>query len=229
MKKTIKYRETGTEPPARCQNSKKPDDLYDSGSEEAILISRCRSGNMTAMSQLIEKYQNRLFNAVFRMVGNHDDALELTQEAFYRAIKSIKKFRGEAHFYSWLYRIGMNLCINHHRRGKRVRITSLHSDSGATGSQADGLAAMMAGREDDSPVYQVQVKENYARALLALEKLDGQARAVVVLRDIENLNYSQIAGILQVPVGTVKSRLSRARMAIRELLLESKEKETNIT
>jgi len=174
---------------------------------------------MVAFGQLIEQYQDRLFNAVFRIVGNRDDALELTQEAFYRALKGLPKFRGNAGFFTWLYRIGMNLCINFHRRRQRVQITSISGGEDRLGRQADTLA-QMAEAEDYSPVQQLQIKESHNRALTALRQLEPAARAVVVLRDIEELNYAQIAEVLEVPVGTVKSRLARARAILREQLQE---------
>jgi RNA polymerase sigma-70 factor (ECF subfamily) len=207
---TSRYAERQTD--RACQN------ICDGGSEDDVLIKRCRTGNMAAFEQLVLKYQDRLFNAVFRMVGDYDDAMELTQEAFYRAMKGLKKFRGNAGFYTWLFRIGMNLCINHHRRQQRIQIRSLSGDD-QLGHQADALT-VMAKANDSSPVYQAQVRENHGRVLAALEELEASARAVVVLRDIEELDYAQIADILQVPTGTVKSRLSRARAALRRQLLK---------
>ncbi|MBN1764247.1 MAG: sigma-70 family RNA polymerase sigma factor [Sedimentisphaerales bacterium] len=192
-------------------------------SEEGILIKRCRAGNMVAYSQLIQKYQDRLFNAVFRMVGNRDDALELTQETFYRAMKGLKKFRGSSGFYTWLFRIGMNLCISHHRRQQRVHMTSMHAGSDEFGHQADLLTAMARNKKQETPLQQIQLKESYHRVLDALDELEAPARAVVILRDIEQLSYSQIARILEVPVGTVKSRISRARMILREKLIDNHE------
>ena len=218
MKKIKSYQPNGTDyATKRPKVSSKVS--YDSElTEDEALIARCRMGNMVAFGQLIERYQDRLFNAVSRMVGNHDDALEITQETFYRAMKGLKKFRGSAGFFTWLYRIGMNLCINHYRRGRRVHITSLQSGHDVMGRQADHLAAMARSNEY-SPDKQVQIKESYDRVLTAMETLEPDARAVVVLRDIEQLHYGQIAQILELPIGTVKSRLSRARSTLREQLL----------
>ena len=100
-----------------------------------------------------------------------------------------------------------------------MRFASVHGSDEIMGRQADGLMAIMAGKEE-SPVHQAQVKESHARALQALEELEPSARAIVILRDIEGLTYGQIAGILEVPVGTVKSRLARARANLRERLVE---------
>ena len=182
---------------------------------EDVLISRCRAGNMVAFGQLIEKYQDRLFNAIFRMVNNYDDAQELTQEAFVRALKGIKRFRGNARFYTWLFRIGINLSISHRRR-QRVRLMTTGPNVAKSG-QAAALMEM-ADAKSPSPLREAQIRERHQQVLDALERLEPQARAVVVLRDIEQLDYAEIARILEVPTGTVKSRLFRARMAVREQL-----------
>jgi RNA polymerase sigma-70 factor, ECF subfamily len=220
MKNTKNSTTGGTNTSPNCQNNRPKRDSSPSN-EDDLLIARCRSGNMVAFGQLVEKYQDRLFNAVLRMVGNQDDALELTQEAFFRAIKGLKKFRGKAGFYTWLFRIGMNLSLNHRKRSQTVRFASIHSTSEVMGTQADGLLAAVGGRQENSPIRQAQVNEDYQRLLRAMEELEPHARAVVVLRDIEELSYEQIAKILEVPIGTVKSRLARARALLRRQLMES--------
>ena len=216
MKNTKKNHIGGTDRIGNGQNNR-PNALDHSLSEDDLLVARCKSGNMVAFGRLVEKYQDRLFNTILRMVGSYDDALELTQESFFRAMKGIKKFRGNALFYTWLFRIGINLSLNHRNRYQKVRFTSVHNSDQTVGRQADGLMAAMAGKEA-SPVQQAQIKESHARVLQALEQLEAPARAVVILRDIEGLNYSQIARVLEVPVGTVKSRLARARASLREQL-----------
>lgn len=184
---------------------------------DEVLVSRCRSGNMVAFGELIELYQDRIFNAVFRMVGNYDDAQDLTQEAFLRALKSIKRFRGNAKFYTWLFRIAMNLSITHRQRVRRAP----RSGAWQTGGQAAVLLEL-ADKKNPSPLREAQIKERHQQVLEALEQLAPEARAIVVLRDIEQLGYSDIGKILEVPVGTVKSRLYRARLAVREQLTQGK-------
>lgn len=218
MKKTKNNPTGGTVSSPRGQNNR-PSRENNALTEDDLLVARCKDGNIVAFGKLIEKYQDRLFNTILRQVGSHDDALELTQESFFRAMKGIKKFRGNAGFYTWLFRIGMNLSINHRVRSQKVRFTSIHRPDQEAGHQADGLISAMASRES-SPAQKAQVNESYDRALRALENLEPPARAVVVLRDIEGLNYAQIAQILEVPTGTVKSRLARARAFLREQLME---------
>ena len=155
------------------------------------------------------------------MVGNHDDALELSQEAFVRAMKGLKNFRGQSGFYTWLFRIGMNLAINHRQRQRQrhITFTSLQPNDDEVGRQADGLAAILESREP-LPPQQVELREEHQRMLEGLAEMETAARAVIVLRDIEGLGYSEIAGILEIPPGTVKSRICRARKALREKLTQ---------
>jgi len=184
---------------------------------DEVLLARCRAGQMAAFGTLVERYQHRLYNAVLRMVGNTDDAQEITQDAFVRALQGLRQFRGRSGFYTWLFRIGMNLSINLRRRRHRVPVVSFSSDNNPAGTQADGLANL-AGPAEASPVHRAEVHEAHRRALAALAELEPAMRAVVILRDIEDLDYAQIGRILDIPVGTVKSRLSRARMALRDKL-----------
>ncbi|MBN1437617.1 MAG: sigma-70 family RNA polymerase sigma factor [Sedimentisphaerales bacterium] len=183
------------------------------------LVSLSRAGNMTAFGQLIQRYQSRLFNAIYRVVGHHDDALELTQDAFVRALQAIKKFRSQSSFYTWLFRIGINLSINHRRRKEKLHMHSLNVEPDLAQGQAAELARL-ADPNSPSPAHQAQLNEQYQRTINALDQLEPDARAVVVLRDIEQMDYALIAQVLEVPVGTVKSRLSRARMTLRNQLIQ---------
>lgn len=207
----------GTANSSRGLNAVDGDNLAGTEMSEDVLVSRCRAGNMAAFGQLIEMYQDRLFNAIFRMVSNYDDAQELTQEAFVRALKGIKRFRGNSRFYTWLFRIGMNLSINHRRRQKVRPIAT--GESVPRGGQAAALLEL-ADEKGTSPLREAQIKERHQQVLDALDRLEPQVRAIIVLRDIEQLGYAEIAGILEVPTGTVKSRLFRARMAVRQQFSE---------
>lgn len=186
--------------------------------DDEKLIHQCRIGNLVAFGKLMEKYQDRLFNMTFRMLGNHDDALEVTQEAFYKALKGLKKFRGKSGFYTWLYRIALNLCINQYRQNQKLQMTSLYAGAESSRNQADGLLGKIADQQTPSAHDRLELLESHKRVMDALGQIEPSSRAVIVLRDIENLDYAQIARILQVPLGTVKSRLSRARMIIRKQL-----------
>ena len=176
-----------------------------------VLVERTRRGDMHAFGLLVAKYQDRLFNLVCRMCPNRQDAEELTQEALVRALEKMWQFNRQSQFYTWLFRIAVNLVISHRRRASRIRWQSL-------GDQQQADQMLRPTRSVDSPEAVAMTAELNRRLEQALEGLDDEFRALIVLRDIEEMNYNQIAEVLEVPVGTVKSRLHRARCALREEL-----------
>jgi RNA polymerase sigma-70 factor (ECF subfamily) len=188
--------------------------------EDAILVDRLQSGDLAALDVLITRYQDRLYNALLRMVGNAEDARDLTQETFLRALSAISSFRGSSRIYTWLFRIGMNLAMNQRRRNRREK--SLCDPRGdhdpAVSPQAETLLQRAAERAEPLPDCEVEQAERHELVRRALGLLEPPQRAIIVLRDIEGLDYHQIAEVLEVAVGTVKSRLHRARMALRERL-----------
>jgi RNA polymerase sigma-70 factor (ECF subfamily) len=187
---------------------------------DAALVEQCRRGDMQAFGSLVAKYQDRIFNMIYRMCGRRADAEELAQEAFLKALERITQFRGQSQFYTWLFRIAANLTISHRRRGGRVRFQSLSGPEEFEQSQADALTAAMARRRTPAPEAAVMAAETHQRVMEALEELDDEFRLVVVLCDIEDMDYAQIAQVLGVPVGTVKSRLHRARCMLKEKLAD---------
>ena len=162
-----------------------------------------------------------MFNAVLRMVGDRDDASELTQEAFARALASLDGFRGDAHPYTWFFRIALNLAISRLRQDKRRRVFSLdHQGGGRPGRPADQASALierMRGRSPD-PAAAAEDRERGEQVLAALGRVDPEHRAVLVMRDVEGMDYQQMADVLDLPLGTLKSRLFRARIALRDEL-----------
>lgn len=168
------------------------------------------------MGRLIVKYQDRLYNAILKICGNPDDAAELTQETFVKVLENINTFREQSGFYTWLFRVGVNLTLNFCSRRLRLGMRSL--DVAAGEQEGSSMAANLPDKRQTDPVTTAENRELVRHVLAALEKLDDHQRAVVVLRDIEGMSYEQIAEILQIELGTVKSRLSRARTALRELL-----------
>ena len=186
--------------------------------DERDLLAQCRQGDMTAFALLVEKYQDRLFNATYRLCGNYQDACELSQETFLRALKGIAGFRGDAKFYTWLFRIALNLTRSYHRRAGRKRSRSLDEPDGTLelASQARGLGAA----DCPSPAERAEQAERNSKVSAALDRLAQQYKTVIVLRDVEDLDYRQIAQIVGVPVGTVKSRVHRGRLALRQYLAD---------
>jgi RNA polymerase sigma-70 factor (ECF subfamily) len=171
---------------------------------------------MEAFGSLIAKYQDRLYNAILRICGEREEAADLCQEAFVRVLQRLETFRGQSQFYTWLFRIAVNLTLSRRRRASRVRFTSLSNDP----ELGDGQMAQAAGplRAAADPARQAMDGEAHRRVLEALDALDDEHRVAIVLRDIEEMDYDQIAAVLAVPVGTVKSRLHRARCMLREKL-----------
>lgn len=196
---------------------------------DVALLRKAQAGDRAAYGQVVLLYQDRLFNAVLRMVGDRDEALELTQEAFTRGLVKIDSFRGDASPYTWLFRIAMNLAISQLRRGgSRGRVFSLDrpsaNGSGRRGSrdaaddQAAGLIDRVARDASPTPAERAENRERDQHVLAALGRLDAEYRAVLVMRDIEGFDYQQMADVLGLPLGTLKSRLFRARMALRDEL-----------
>jgi RNA polymerase sigma-70 factor, ECF subfamily len=187
--------------------------------EDLALVEQTQQGDMAAFGRLVTKYQDRVYNTCWRLCGNVEDARDLTQDAFLRALQAIDRFQGKAGFYTWLFRIAVNLAISHRRKGRHAVQLSLHDSDGTRliDSQAAGLVRRIGPRGMD-PSVTMETREAHRVLLRVLEEMDDEFRTVLVLRDVESFDYHEIGEILDVPPGTVKSRLHRARMALREKL-----------
>jgi len=199
----------------------------------AALLRRAQSGDRAAYGLLIVAYQDRLYNAVLRLVGDAEEAGDLTQETFTRGLMNIHSFRGDAQPYTWLFRIAVNLAISSLRRVKRRRTFSLdgagsHTGGGGSGGngrarsdsndQAAGLMDRVTQSAVPGPLMTLEKRERDQQVLAALGRVDAEYRAVLVMRDIEGFDYQQMAEVLELPLGTLKSRLFRARLALRDEL-----------
>ena len=187
--------------------------------DDAVLVERCRQGDSAAMERLILKYQNRIYNVILRICVNTDDATELTQDTFVKIIENIENFQGRSSFYTWAFRIAVNLTLNYCRRNVRIGFSSLDAEQVTYNSQPGRILKELL--SDDSsldPAVVAQDKELCQILVESLKKLDDAQRAVVVLRDIEGMNYNQIANVLDIELGTVRSRLSRGRKKLRQIL-----------
>ncbi len=186
--------------------------------DDFFLIKRYRNGDKAALDSLIKRYQGRLYNVILKMCSNPDDAMELTQDSFVKVIENVDSFEGKSTFYTYLFRVGVNLAINFCNRRKIVRFTAL--DGGDADVQ--GSAALMDYFQSDSepdPADVLMNKEAVGLLRSALGSLDEKYRTIIVLRDIEDMSYEQISEILELESGTVKSRLFRARMLLKEKLM----------
>jgi len=184
------------------------------GDPDMALVQAVRSGNQHAYSELIGRYQDKIFSLVAGLVRDHDDALDLTQEIFVKAYRGIDKFRAQSGFYTWLYRIAVRHCIDHSRRRKRTQET-LPLDG-------DALAEMGFEPADTSPSAnpeRVVVNQHLKVAIRnAIASVQEPFRTAVVLHDVEGLSQEEIAQIMGCPLGTAKSRIQRGRAALRERL-----------
>ena len=181
---------------------------------EEQLIRRAQQGDNGAFEELLLLHQKKVYNLCLRMSANPDDALDLSQEAFLRAWRSLGQYQFEASFSTWLFRLTSNICIDFLRRKKRRQETSLTesydgSDEGAELSVPDA---------QPGPEQQAMTNETKIELARAMEQLSPEHREILQLRVVEDLQYEQIADILGVRVGTVKSRLARARLALRKIL-----------
>ena len=189
--------------------------------DDAVLVRQCRQGDSEATETLILKYQNRIYNAILRICANPDDAAELTQDTFVKVIENIDKFEARSSFYTWAFRIGVNLTLNYCQRSVKLGLKSLDAVDSEHGDGDKDKQMLKEFLTDDSlpdPTVVVENKELCRMVVKALMKLDDAQRAVVVLRDIEGMNYAQIAEVLDIELGTVRSRLSRARSRLREIM-----------
>lgn len=187
--------------------------------DDSILVKQCRQGDSEAMERLILKYQNRIYNIILKMCANPDDAAELTQETFVKIIEKIDGFQGRSSFYTWAFRIAVNLTLNYCQKSVKLRLRSLDAQQDGHDEQArQQLKEYLSDSSSPDPAAIAQNKELCELAKKSLMKLDENQKAVVVLRDIEGMSYAQIAEVLDIELGTVRSRLSRARNNLREIL-----------
>jgi len=187
--------------------------------DDSVLVERCRQGDSAAMERLILKYQKRIYNVILRMCRNTDDAAELTQETFVKIIQKINEFEGRSNFYTWAFRIAVNLTLNYCQRSARIDLKSLDiEDIDRSRQTRRKLKELLTDDSCPDPAVLAQNKELCDIVMQSLMKLDDAHRAVVVLRDIEGMNYARIAEVLDIELGTVKSRLSRARSNLRKIM-----------
>jgi len=186
---------------------------------DSALLQQYTDGDEAVLERLITKYRDRIYNTILRICGNVDDAAELTQETFVKIIRNLDRFEGRSSLYTWAFRIAVNLTLNYCRRKSRTQMVPLDLMVGPDNEQAKhALRDYLRDESVEDPAAVIQNKEQVELILKAIDKLDEDQRAVVVLRDIENMEYNEIAKVLQVELGTVKSRISRARANLRENL-----------
>jgi RNA polymerase sigma-70 factor (ECF subfamily) len=182
-------------------------------SDDLSLVEACRAGRTEAFSLLVQRYQGRLYPTIARLVGSADDAEDILQDAFVRAFEKLDQFHGESSFYTWIYRIAVNLALSGHRR-RRVRSLVKLGRRYTAGGEAHPADES----SDSDPAAPLERAERERIVRAALDRLGPEHRAVVVLKDFDGRRYEEISAILDIPVGTVRSRLHRARCELRDRL-----------
>jgi RNA polymerase sigma-70 factor (ECF subfamily) len=175
------------------------------------LILDTLAGDLDAFGVIVQRYQDRLFQAVYRRLENAEDSQDVVQEAFLSAYQSLDSFKGDAQFFTWLYRIALNTAISL----KRKQRVALRLD---LGSEAGGPIDPPDTSNVSRPDHGMEQVEREQRVRRALDRLSPEHRAVLVMKDMEGQKYETMAEILEVPVGTIRSRLHRARLELRGLL-----------
>ena len=178
--------------------------------KDSQLIADACSGNTAAFGQLVVRYQDRLYNTLVHVVGSAEDAADVVQDAFVQAFLKLDTFHGASAFYTWLYRIAFNLAIS--RRRRQHPCVSVEQHRLIAGDEPVERGA--------GPTERIEQEERAARVQQALATLSEEHRSVLVLREIDGYCYETIGEILELPVGTVRSRLHRARLQLREQLKE---------
>lgn len=184
-------------------------------SEDAQLVERCQRGEAQAFNELVTKYRNKAYAMIYNMVRNEQDAWDLAQDGFLKAWKSIGRFRGQSSFYTWLYRIMTNVTIDWIRK---KRIESAEEFDETLGLQGVEAGAITVAKTEALPLQKMAAAEIRVRIDAAVEKLSPEHRAVILMREMDGLEYQEIADVVGCSIGTVMSRLFYARKKLQSLL-----------
>lgn len=182
--------------------------MVSEGISDAECVRRVLQGEKDAFELLVHRHQKTIFNLLYRMLGDYDEAAEISQEAFLSAYRSIRQFRGDANFSTWLYRIALN-----HASTRRRSLTKWQQRTVAIETTE------LASEGELDPAETMEQKEIEEQVQNALNGLEPDDATIILLKDLQDVPYEEVARVLQVPVGTVKSRLHRARRALKARLL----------
>jgi len=186
---------------------------------EETLIKRCKDGDLQAFEELISKYETKVFNITFRILGDYAEAEDVSQDIMVKVFKSIKGFKEQSSFYTWLYRITVNECMDMVKKRKKAVLYSIDSPFE---TEDDEIKREI---QDKGESVEEKVERNELRKYLAeaMNLLSCEHKTVIVLRDVQGFSYEEIAEIIKCPPGTVKSRINRARSELKDLLMKNKE------
>ena len=181
--------------------------------QDDLLVHKAQKGDIEAFEELICAYEHRIYNIAYRMMGNPDDAMDVAQEALLKIYRSFKKFKNQSTFSTWIYRVTVNTCLDELRKKKKGFLLHLNDEEGSGKDIMDSSS-------DSLPEVSYERKERLKSLQKAILELVPDYRSVIVLRDIQGFSYEEIAEILHCPLGTVKSRINRARAELRKKLSE---------
>ncbi|MCL2227034.1 MAG: sigma-70 family RNA polymerase sigma factor [Oscillospiraceae bacterium] len=184
--------------------------------EEMTTIKKVLDGDVDAFEELVLANQKNVYNLALKMTKNEEDALDISQEAFLKAFRQLDAFRGESRFSVWLYRLTYNLCIDFLRKKNKAQISSLSAYQDENGNPHDVEIPDMRELPEDR-VFRKELRKEIAESI---GKLSQSHREVLVMREINEMSYAEIAGTLSISEGTVKSRLARARLNLANILVE---------
>ena len=178
---------------------------------DQTLIEQCLAGRREAFGQLVDRYQNRLFHSLMHLLGSTEDAQDAAQDAFVQAFEKLASFRGQSQFYSWLFRIAFNTAVSAKRKTRRMSVSleGRRESSGAEPSDAN---------PSNEPSYALDVSDRQRLVRQALAELSEDFRTALVLKEMDGMSYEEIADVIEVPLGTVRSRIHRARLELRDKL-----------
>lgn len=181
---------------------------------DAVLVARAKRGDLDAYDELVRRYQERIYSAMYHMTSNHEDASDLTQESFIKAYRALKSFKGDSSFFTWLYRIAINKAINFLKQRKQIREMSL-DDLDLNAEHDPDILALIS---EKTPRRQAALSELQVRLNEAMQKLSEPHRLVVTLHDIQGLPHEEIGRIMNCNVATVRTRLFYARQQLQAYL-----------
>ena len=178
---------------------------------EKVLLQRAKKGEIAAFEALVSAYERRVYALALRSIGSEDDAADITQEVFLRVYRSLDTFRGDSGFSTWLYRITINLCVDLARKKNSAPTDPLDEEA---------IGRVPETRSEHRPEEALESSELRRELDIALSMVSEEHRKIVILRDVAGMTYADIASALSIEEGTVKSRLARARAALRKILIE---------
>jgi RNA polymerase sigma-70 factor (ECF subfamily) len=187
--------------------------------DERFLIERCKTGDRTAFDVLVHRYEKRVYNLAYRLSASYDEASDISVDAFLRVFQAIRLFRGDAHFSTWLFRIVTNVYLDRRKRMRNKQHLSLEE---YIELEENSVARQV---EDPAPSPEAIVEQHERNQFLqsAINELPDYQRAMIILYHTEGLSYEEIAAVFSLPIGTVKSRLNRARLMLKNKLEPVKE------